>query len=68
MEHRATRKHIFCPYRHHRPLECGQNIFFLKVVVLIIKLKDMEHWIEKGVDDSAVVAAVDMLLFLAHLR
>ena len=87
----ATRKHIFCPYTHPRPLGCGQmhknmlllfpekshvayqirnewsiehhastysilthildpwggvkaqNIFFLKVVMLFIKLKGTEH-------------------------
>ena len=48
MEHRAPRKHIFCPYTHPRPLGLGhdQNVktlFFLKVVMLHIKSKGMEH-------------------------
>ena len=47
MEHRAPRKrkHLFCPYTHPWPLgmlgDLGQNIIFLKVAMLHIKLKGM---------------------------
>ena len=47
MEHRAPCKHIFCPYKHPRPLGEGQKVktfFFLKIVMLHIKLKGMEHY------------------------
>ena len=42
MTNAATCKHIFCPYTYSRPLGGikGQNIFILKVVML---LKGMEH-------------------------
>ena len=41
MEHRAPCKHIFCPYTHTLCLGWGHKFknFFLKVVVLHIKLK-----------------------------
>ena len=45
MEHNAPRKHIFCAYTHHLPLGSDQNVkaFFLKVIMLHIKLKGMER-------------------------
>ena len=40
-----TYKHIFCPYTHPKPQGWGQRSkqFFLKVVMLHIKLKEMEQ-------------------------
>ena len=58
MEHRAPHKHIFCPFTHPlpmgyifcphthtHPLGKGQKVkaFFLKVIMLNIKLKGMER-------------------------
>ena len=40
---RAPCKHIFCPFTHARPWSKDQNIFLLKVVMLHIKLKGIEH-------------------------
>ena len=42
---RAPCKHMFCSYTHPRPLGRGQrsNISFLKVVMLYIKIKEMEY-------------------------
>ena len=41
---RAPCKHIFCPYIHHRSLGKKVKTFFLlKVVMLYIKSKGMEH-------------------------
>ena len=42
LEHRAQCKHIFCPYTHPRFLRLVQTVitfFFLKIVMLHIKLK-----------------------------
>ena len=40
----TTCKHIICPYIHPRPPRWGEKVktFFLKVVILHIKLKGME--------------------------
>ena len=57
MEHRAAHKHIFCHYTHPQPLRLSQNIFFLKVVMLFIKLKvdspDHIHYSDQKLDISA---------------
>ena len=44
VERRATCKHILCPYTHPRPLGLGQKVktFFLNVVMLNIKLKELK--------------------------
>ena len=45
MANAATYKHIFCPYTHPRPLGWDQRSkhFFLKIVMLHLKLIGMEH-------------------------
>ena len=44
MDHRAPCKHIFCPYKHSQP-QGGRMfkivLFFLKIVILHIKLKQI---------------------------
>ena len=46
MEHnkRAPCKHIFCPYTHPEPqMESKGHICFQKVIIVHIKLKEMEY-------------------------
>ena len=44
-EHRAPCKHILCPYTHPKSQDgvTRSNIFFPKVVMLLIKLKGMKN-------------------------
>ena len=62
MEHRAQCKHILCPYTHPQPSD-GVKMskhFFLKVVMIHIKLKGMEHRVMKYLKSSVVLHLIEL--------
>ena len=64
MEHRAQCKHILCPYTHPQSSDgvIMSKHFFLKVVMLHIKLKGMEHIVMKYLKSSVVLHLIELYI------